>query len=83
MAQPGDVDARNLDSGPITPGFAGPSRSRTGWSVLIFAVYAVVTLAMIPFHEPWRDEAQSWLIARDLGPGGIVHQMGYEGTPAL
>jgi hypothetical protein len=35
------------------------------------------------FHEPWADEAQAWLIARDLGIRGILHQMGYEGSPPL
>jgi hypothetical protein len=35
------------------------------------------------FHEPWADEAQAWLIARDLSIPGILHQMGYEGSPPL
>lgn len=35
------------------------------------------------FHEPWSDEAQAWLIARDLSIPGILHQMGYEGSPPL
>ena len=34
-------------------------------------------------HEPWRDEAQAWLIARDLTFIDIFRQMAYEGTPAL
>lgn len=34
-------------------------------------------------HEPWRDEAQAWLIARDLPPSSILAQMRYEGSPAL
>ncbi len=45
--------------------------------------YAAVVLFMIPFHEPWRDEAQSWLIVRDLSLTDIFKQMHYEGTPAL
>ena len=49
----------------------------------IVAAYAVVVLALLPFHEPWRDEAWAWLLARDLGIRGIFHQTGYVGHPAL
>jgi hypothetical protein len=35
------------------------------------------------YHEPWRDEAQAWLISRDLPILSIFRQMNYEGTPAL
>jgi hypothetical protein len=34
-------------------------------------------------HEPWRDEAQAWLISRDIPFFTMFNQMGYEGTPAL
>ena len=54
---------------------------RFEWIAL--GVYALLVFGIIPFHEPWRDEAQSWLIARDLPLGGILRQMGYEGTPGL
>ena len=37
-----------------------------------------------PYHEKWADEAQAWLIARDLSLETIwFHEMRYEGTPAL
>ena len=37
-----------------------------------------------PRHEPWFDEAQAWLIARDSNPVAILtHWMHYEGTPGL
>lgn len=43
--------------------------------LLIFAVHS---------HEPWADEAQSWLLARDASLthlwGSLLH---YEGTPGL
>jgi hypothetical protein len=48
--------------------------------LLIFTAFAAVA---VWFHEPWADEAQAWLIARDLGIHGILHQMGYEGSPPL
>lgn len=34
-------------------------------------------------HEPWRDEAQAWLIARDLPWTSFFQQANYEGTPFL
>src|SRR3989338_8464846 len=53
------------------------------WNVAIVLAYAAALAATLPYHEPWRDEAQSWMIVRSLGLAGIFHQMGYEGTPAL
>lgn len=49
-------------------------------ALLLFTTIAAVA---VWFHEPWADEAQAWLIARDLGIPGILHQMGYEGSPPL
>ena len=41
--------------------------SKNKVNILIFMVYAIVTfIVAIIFHEKWRDEAQAWLIARDL-----------------
>jgi hypothetical protein len=34
-------------------------------------------------HEPWADEAQAWLLARDLSWPQLVRTVRYEGTPAL
>jgi len=35
-------------------------------------------------HEPWADEAQAWLIARDLPFWKMLfHELRYEGTPGL
>jgi hypothetical protein len=50
---------------------------------LVLLVYTAIAAVAVWFHEPWADEAQAWLIARDLGIGGILHQMGYEGSPPL
>ena len=33
--------------------------------IITFALYMIITLVLIYFHENWRDEAQAWLIARD------------------
>ena len=46
--------------------------------VIIFC-YAIVSFIMMIHHEPWRDEAQQWLIIRDLNFSQIIAQMKYEG----
>jgi len=46
-------------------------------------IYLIVTLYILFHHEPWRDEAQSWLLARDLKVFGLYKQMMYEGHPFL
>lgn len=51
---------------------------------LIVAAYAILSFLLLLHHEPWRDEAQGWLIARDCTDlAALFHLMGYEGTPAL
>src|ERR1700728_3057080 len=46
--------------------------------------YALLVALTIHLHEPWADEAQSWLLGRDASLadlwGRLLH---YEGTPAL
>ncbi len=48
-------------------------------NICLISVYAIVTLVILLFHEPWRDEAQAWLIARDLNITELIAQMKYEG----
>ena len=50
---------------------------------LVLLFFTAIAAVAVCFHEPWADEAQAWLIARDLGIRGILHQMGYEGSPPL
>src|SRR5579862_3245787 len=51
---------------------------------LAAAAYAALLSFTISRHEPWADEAQSWLLARDATLaqlwGRLLH---YEGTPGL
>ena len=53
------------------------------WKYLVAAVYALLTSLAIFYHEPWRDEAQAWLIARDVPFLQLFGYIHYEGTPAL
>lgn len=43
------------------------------------AITAFVTI----HHEPWRDEADSWLIVRDGGLAAVFERASYAGTPSL
>jgi hypothetical protein len=47
-------------------------------------VYGLLVTLTIPYHEPWADEAQSWLLARDASLAQLWgHLLHYEGTPGL
>lgn len=49
-----------------------------------FTGYIALLACMIPFHEPWADEAQAWMLARSLPLGPLFHTyLGYEGSPGL
>lgn len=52
-------------------------------NIVIFICYSILTFFLCYKHEILRDEAQAWLIARDLDPIGIIKQMWYEGHPSL
>ena len=53
------------------------------WAFLVILLYSAINIVVLSRHEPWEDEAQAWLIARDLNIISIFKQMGYEGSPAL
>ncbi|MDA8388130.1 MAG: hypothetical protein M0Z58_05645 [Nitrospiraceae bacterium] len=57
--------------------------NKRGFAVLFSLVYAVCTFTGGIVHVPWGDEAQAWLLARDLTPLALLKQMHYEGSPAL
>jgi len=47
--------------------------------LIISFLYLGISFALVLFHEPWLDEAQQWLIVRDLNLVGIIKQLKYEG----
>ncbi|MGA2981113.1 MAG: hypothetical protein ABSD76_16105 [Terriglobales bacterium] len=50
--------------------------------VSTLAAYSAMLLVGITHHEPWADEAQAWVLSRDLGYRYLVfHQLAYEGHP--
>ncbi len=59
--------------------------ARPHWLIYAAAsVYALLVALTVHRHEPWADEAQSWLLGRDASLadlwGRLLH---YEGTPGL
>ena len=52
-------------------------------NISILLLYAMITLCLVFRHEIWSDEAQAWLIVRDLDFWGIIKTVRYEGHPLL
>jgi len=57
------------------------------WQITALAVLVILAAALallVPRHEPWFDEAQAWLLARDASCRDIVWKYArYEGSPSL
>ena len=51
--------------------------------VATLSMFIAIAAAASFYHEPWSDEAQAWLIARDLSIPQILRIMTYEGSPPL
>jgi len=50
----------------------------------ILGIWIALVGFILPYHEKWEDEAQAWLIARDLDLRFIwFHELRYEGSPGL
>lgn len=50
---------------------------------VLFVIFIIITLIVTLKHEAWRDEAQSWLIAKNLSLFEMFNQLKYEGHPFL
>jgi hypothetical protein len=70
----------------VVPSSEAPAAARW-WRIADFGVFAAwigVVAFTLRYHEKWADEAQAWLIARDLGLRAIwFHELRYEGSPGL
>jgi len=50
----------------------------------VLGVWIAIVGFILPYHEKWADEAQAWLIARDLPLSRIwFYELRYEGSPGL
>ena len=61
------------------------SKPKAGfWFIGLFVLYCAVLAVTTARHESWFDEAQAWLMARDLTPFRLwTTYLRYEGTPGL
>lgn len=65
-----------------------PANSLSNWwkiaDATVLLLWIAITNFTLRYHEKWADEAQAWLIARDLDLRTIwFHELRYEGTPGL
>lgn len=59
-------------------------RIRGRWHYLALPIYALLVALLVPRHEPWFDEAQGWLLARDNSFSSLFGKwIEYEGSPGL
>lgn len=49
----------------------------------MFAAYLIFNGIMLAGHELWRDEANVWLMARELSPIQLLGELKYQGHPCL
>lgn len=60
------------------------NRIARSWRPVTLALFAGWVLLVGSHHEPWFDEAQSWLLVRDTDPWTLVaERLRYEGSPGL
>jgi hypothetical protein len=61
---------------------ANDDNGRFTWAVTL--AFVLIAAIGVSFHEPWRDEAQAWLLARDSSSlAALLHNNRYEGGPIL
>lgn len=66
------------------PKYNGNANSLLGKLPLaVFILYIIAVLYGVTVHEPWRDEAQAWLLVRDLDIAGLFRILPSEGHPPL
>ncbi len=69
----------------MTTGANGSGRSHAGdarFALIVAAVFCVLCIVGMSFHELWRDEWQAWLLARDSSSlGALLYNTRYEGHP--
>ena len=61
----------------------GSCRNRALFTLLVLLVYVPITAYVSFHHEPWRDEADPWLVARDATCPEFCRIPGHVGSPVL
>ena len=57
---------------------ARPLFRPTPAELILWLFFAAVTLVMVRYHEPWRDEAQGFVVVRDNTLPGLIRHMRVE-----
>ncbi len=73
----------SIFTSPIRSFFSTRSSGVFSWEVIVLICYGVLIFSGAIHHESWLDEAQAWLLARDLSLTELMQYMNYEGSPAL
>lgn len=76
-------EAETRTAGPRDDVFEMPALAGALFVPAVALLYAAVALVMILHHEPWRDEADAWLAARDLGLPALFQWTRHVGHPSL
>jgi hypothetical protein len=74
--------------GEVAPVSAIPQSSAANWwrvgDFCVLGLWIAITTFTLNYHEKWADEAQAWLLARDLPLSKLwLHELRYEGSPGL
>jgi len=67
----------------VRPATPDPAMSDRRFAWIALALYLVLGIVLLLHHEAWRDEADTWLIARDAPLPAMPMLLGRKGTPAL
>ena len=59
------------------------NRNRLLAAWVLLGLYVAVGTILLMYHEPWRDEADAWLIARDAPLSGWMMLLARTGQPVL
>lgn len=68
---------------PIISAATVPAHLRPRYALAALALYVVLTSIVAVHHEPWRDEADPWLVARDADAVTFIKRASLGGTPEL
>lgn len=78
----GSSAALRIEKSPSFP--IEKARSYRHFDVAAWICYCIVVAFSVVHHEPWADEAEAWLMSRDLTLGRLLcSEMRYEGSPGL
>ena len=58
-------------------------RTKAVFLTALFVCYLIFNGILLWGHELWRDEANVWLLARELSPFELLREIKYQGHPCL